>query len=362
VMELTTQIQDDYNESVTATERPIRGNAAAVQELTDKLRAQQEHQDIVNAITQDTDRIIAQYGLGINSTSRELEEMAYASGELEGAEDRLKENIAATNERMEAQDEQAKALREAHELAAKAAAEHAAMQGDLFAEALRNSGEETESLAMQLYGAADAAGAGAEELAFLALATGEFTEEQVQAALEAAIMKEQIQLLAEQVADGSITVQQATDALGLMQDGMAANVSEAQTLIGKMENMSVAMSELDGKTVSLNFSAPGLSGIVQQMSALQGGAGGVVKTTNVNGNTQVAGALATGGPVSAGNAYLVGEQGPEVVVMGGNGTVVPNHELGGNTINITVNGGGGNGRRLGQQIAAEVNNALGRLN
>jgi hypothetical protein len=71
--------------------------------------------------------------------------------------------------------------------------------------------------------------------------------------------------------------------------------------------------------------------------------------------------LASGGPVFAGNAYLVGEQGPEVVLMGANGTVIPNNELGGNTINITVNGGT-DGRRIGAQVATAVTNALGRLN
>lgn len=52
---------------------------------------------------------------------------------------------------------------------------------------------------------------------------------------------------------------------------------------------------------------------------------------------------ASGGPVSSGRSYLVGEQGPEVVTMGGNGYVTPNHALrgggmgGGTTNNITIN-------------------------
>lgn len=39
------------------------------------------------------------------------------------------------------------------------------------------------------------------------------------------------------------------------------------------------------------------------------------------------GKRASGGPVSAGRSYLVGERGPEVVTMGGNGRVTPNREL-----------------------------------
>lgn len=42
-----------------------------------------------------------------------------------------------------------------------------------------------------------------------------------------------------------------------------------------------------------------------------------------------AGRRASGGPVHAGRTYLVGERGPELVTMGGNGHVTPNHQLGG---------------------------------
>ncbi len=41
------------------------------------------------------------------------------------------------------------------------------------------------------------------------------------------------------------------------------------------------------------------------------------------------GARADGGPVSAGRAYLVGERGPELMVPGASGTVVPNRAIGG---------------------------------
>lgn len=45
---------------------------------------------------------------------------------------------------------------------------------------------------------------------------------------------------------------------------------------------------------------------------------------------QISGRRASGGPVSAGRSYLVGERGPEVITMGSSGgRVTPNHELGG---------------------------------
>jgi hypothetical protein len=58
---------------------------------------------------------------------------------------------------------------------------------------------------------------------------------------------------------------------------------------------------------------------------------------------QKMGARAKGGPVSAGGAYLVGEEGPEILQMGStSGNIIPNHKLGsasgaGNTYNIFTN-------------------------
>lgn len=52
------------------------------------------------------------------------------------------------------------------------------------------------------------------------------------------------------------------------------------------------------------------------------------------------GGRATGGPVSSGTTYLVGEQGPELFTPSTSGRIIPNGAMGGgsNTINITVNG------------------------
>ena len=53
------------------------------------------------------------------------------------------------------------------------------------------------------------------------------------------------------------------------------------------------------------------------------------------------GGRATGGPVSSGTSYLVGEQGPELFTPKRNGSIIPNGSLGGGrgtVINLTVNG------------------------
>jgi hypothetical protein len=52
------------------------------------------------------------------------------------------------------------------------------------------------------------------------------------------------------------------------------------------------------------------------------------------------GGKASGGPVSAGTTYLVGEKGPELFTPSSSGRIIPNSAMGGgsNVINITVNG------------------------
>jgi hypothetical protein len=53
-------------------------------------------------------------------------------------------------------------------------------------------------------------------------------------------------------------------------------------------------------------------------------------------------ARAAGGPVSGGMPYLVGEKGPELMVPGSSGTIVPAGKFGGGvTINQVVNVGSG---------------------
>ena len=44
-----------------------------------------------------------------------------------------------------------------------------------------------------------------------------------------------------------------------------------------------------------------------------------------------------GGDVQTGNSYLVGERGAEIITMGGNGHLTPNHKLGGDTKATIVN-------------------------
>lgn len=64
---------------------------------------------------------------------------------------------------------------------------------------------------------------------------------------------------------------------------------------------------------------------VDAMSGMGGGGGGGILGSVIG--SVFGGFRANGGPVSAGKTYVVGERGPELVRMGGNGVVVPNKAL-----------------------------------
>jgi len=76
---------------------------------------------------------------------------------------------------------------------------------------------------------------------------------------------------------------------------------------------------------------------------------------------------ATGGPVSPGQAYLVGERGAELFVPASAGSITPNAALGGSTrnVNVAINLNGASGsdaaqslQRSTRQIASAVRRAL----
>ena len=72
----------------------------------------------------------------------------------------------------------------------------------------------------------------------------------------------------------------------------------------------------------------GVRGLFQSSST--GGTGGLSLESLFPGK-------ALGGPVAAGSPYLVGEKGPELMVPGTSGTIIPNNQLrGGDTVNLAV--------------------------
>lgn len=83
--------------------------------------------------------------------------------------------------------------------------------------------------------------------------------------------------------------------------------------------------------------------------------------------TLFGGARASGGPVSSGRAYLVGERGPELMIPKSPGSIVPNHKLGGGSVSInspiTINVEGGSrgaeaDRELADRVSSQLRNAV----
>lgn len=69
---------------------------------------------------------------------------------------------------------------------------------------------------------------------------------------------------------------------------------------------------------------------------------------------------ATGGPVSPGRAYMVGERGPEMFVPASAGQVQASAPAGGRTVNvaISINAGGGDAPKALQQSSRQVARAV----
>lgn len=60
----------------------------------------------------------------------------------------------------------------------------------------------------------------------------------------------------------------------------------------------------------------------------------------------LAGGRAAGGPVSAGSAYLVGEQGPELFMPRSSGTIIPNGGMGGVNVSYSIDARGADADRI----------------
>jgi hypothetical protein len=77
--------------------------------------------------------------------------------------------------------------------------------------------------------------------------------------------------------------------------------------------------------------------IIAQISSAVGGLfGGIGDMLGFGGGTIEA--RASGGPVNSGQPYLVGEEGPELFVPRGNGTIMPNGASGGASVTINLGG------------------------
>jgi hypothetical protein len=116
-----------------------------------------------------------------------------------------------------------------------------------------------EAVNKALYEQVAAAGASAATLALLGVATGQFTQEQAEAALKAAVLQEQIRAIAASVAAGDLSIgdalgqlNQAREALDASNLAAVAGTGEGGVEIAVTADTSTAESNLDGTAAQLD--------------------------------------------------------------------------------------------------------------
>jgi hypothetical protein len=95
-----------------------------------------------------------------------------------------------------------------------------------------------------------------------------------------------------------------------------------------------------------------MGGLSAASSWLFGGAPGDIRGPGGSTSIPFGGPRALGGPVEAGSAYLVGEQGPELFMPGQSGRIVPNGQTGGTVVNQTIQISVGVAQTVRAEIAA----------
>ena len=136
-----------------------------------------------------------------------------------------------------------------------------------------------------LYEQAQAAGATAAQLAMLGIATGQFTEEQAQAALKAAILQERIKQIAAGVASGELSYSDAAG--GLASFGEALNAGAIGDAAGGIEALSTAATDFANSSYEAELSVEDQAALtaINDVAAALGGITGthyihLVTTTN----------------------------------------------------------------------------------
>jgi phage-related minor tail protein len=189
-------------------------------------------------------------------------------------------------------------------------------------------------------------------------------------------MADQVDELVVQLrADGSDLRREVAALKGELEGPLAAGAARAGDAIENALSRAVRTGKLgfdDLRRVAVAALAEiARSAISSGIGALGGGGGlsglGGLLTSVLTGLAGAPG-RATGGPVSAGRAYRVGERGPELFVPTTSGRVEASGQSGAGrgpvTINVHVRGGADSPERLarsGRQVARAVRRAIGEL-
>jgi ElaB/YqjD/DUF883 family membrane-anchored ribosome-binding protein len=173
--------------------------------------------------------------------------------------------------------------------------------------------------------------------------------------------------IANELIEGGATTIEQTNRLVETSTAAAAEVADLAASAYYGAGVKSAQDTLDGFAADLGPGGPSnkrMQRIMDNLAASLNRSATVTVTTihrNVYESVGLPG-RASGGPVSANTAYVVGERGPEVFVPDVAGTIIPNGPAMsnpgggmGSSINLTVNAGmGTNGAEVGRQIVEAI--------
>lgn len=115
---------------------------------------------------------------------------------------------------------------------------------------------------------------------------------------------------------------------------------QAAAFAGMLSAIAGNMDNISSKEILIRYKTQGPAAALELAGYLARGAeyGGLSSFDALTLAGISGGAREMGGPVMSGQSYLVGERGPELFTPSSSGNITPNNAMGGNTINITVQG------------------------
>jgi phage-related minor tail protein len=106
------------------------------------------------------------------------------------------------------------------------------------------------------------------------------------------------------------------------------------------------------QTVTTPLAGLVMGGLSSALGGLIGGGPSDIRGPGGSTSIPFGGPRALGGPVEAGSAYLVGEQGPELFMPGQSGRIIPNGQTGSTVVNQTIQISVGVAQTVRAEIAA----------
>lgn len=228
-------------------------------------------------------------------------------------------------------DDQARDIKEIADAAERA---HRLLAGDFFKKIVEDAdpaAAATMNLADEMWNMVLAAEGSPEAFAAAGIAAGEFTEEMAEAYVKTAMIRAEMEKVAELVANGDMTWGEAMRHVQEYSDALDVVTGEHEVTIITY----ASTDEIDRFLQRLN-EIPGKKVVEIVTVGQQYGSGGYQQP----GDDYVPDAeqRAIGGPMWQGQPYWVGDNGPELIVPSGNAQAIPGSRLGGGTtVAVTLN-------------------------